>query len=53
MVNMVATDLLVANQTKVAGVPVPVVLLVLLRSVSLVIPDRLGYGYCSWKLRAL
>ena len=53
MLNMVATDLLVANQTKVDGVPVPVILLVLLRSVLLVISDRLGYGYCSWKIRAL
>ena len=44
MVNMVATDLSVANQTKVAGVPVPVVLLVLLKSAWLVISDRLDYG---------
>ena len=29
---MVATDLLGANQTKVAGNPVPIVLLVLLKS---------------------
>ena len=41
---MVATDLLVANQTKVAGVPVTVVLLVLLKSAWLVISDRLDYG---------
>ena len=41
---MVATDLLVANQTEVAGNPVPVVLLVLLKSAYLVISDRLDYG---------
>ena len=39
MINMVATNLLVANHTKVAGAPVPVVLLVLLRSILLVISD--------------